>query len=111
MLGICYGMHLICESLGGRVKSTTSREYGRAECNVLEPNALFESIPDRNTVWMSHGDQVSEVTGDFVPLAATATCPLAAVKYDDLPIYGLQFHPEVTHSVYGRGNSLEFPSP
>ena len=102
ILGICYGMHLICESLGGRVKSTTSREYGRAECQVLEPNALFESIPDSSTVWMSHGDQVSEVTGDFVPLAATSTCPLAAVKYDHLPIYGLQFHPEVTHSIHGR---------
>ncbi len=102
VLGICYGMHLICEALGARVKSVSSREYGRAECNVLRPNALFEGVPGRSVVWMSHGDQVCEVTGDFIALAATATCPMAAVKYDGLPVYGLQFHPEVTHSAEGR---------
>ena len=110
VLGICYGMHLICETLGGEVKSTTSREYGRADCEIVEPNALFESIPDRSTVWMSHGDQVSGVTGAFIPLAATATCPLAAVKFEDLPVYGLQFHPEVTHSIHGRAILSNFLS-
>lgn len=102
ILGICYGMHLICETLGGRVKSVSSREYGRADCDVVRPNALFEGVSKRSVVWMSHGDQVCDVTGDFIALAETATCPLAAVKYDRLPIYGLQFHPEVTHSAQGR---------
>ncbi len=62
---------------------------------------LFAGVPDEIEVWMSHGDQVSRVSDDFVPLAAHATCPIAAVKHTRLPIYGLQFHPEVTHTPRG----------
>jgi GMP synthase (glutamine-hydrolysing) len=62
---------------------------------------LFEGIADETEVWMSHGDQVTAVSGDFLPLAETSTCPIAAIKHRTLPIYGLQFHPEVTHTPRG----------
>jgi len=109
VLGICYGMQLACEALGGRVESTPAREYGRAHCRIVAPDVLFDGVPPETHVWMSHGDQVSEVSGDFVPLAQTETCPYAAVRHRHAPIYGLQFHPEVTHTPLGStilGNFL-----
>jgi GMP synthase (glutamine-hydrolysing) len=101
VLGICYGMQLACEALGGEVANTPSREYGRAHCTVTKANDLFVGVPQELQVWMSHGDQVSSVSKDFSALATTKTCPFAAVRYRGLPIYGLQFHPEVTHTDYG----------
>jgi len=109
VLGICYGMQLVCQALGGRVQSAPAREYGRAHCRVNRTSELFADVPDEIDVWMSHGDQVSEVSDDFLSLAATQTCPVAAVKHRQLPIYGLQFHPEVTHTPQGAkilGNFL-----
>jgi len=103
ILGICYGMQLICEASGGRVAAAPAREYGRAYCEVTAENDLFAGVPPRSPVWMSHGDQVTEVSEDFVPLAKTDTCAFAAVKHARLPLYGLQFHPEVTHTAYGEG--------
>ena len=101
ILGICYGMQLACLSLGGKVQNAPAREYGRAYCDVVVPNELFTGVPSHLQVWMSHGDQVAWVSDDFTPLAKTSTCPLAAVKHRSLPIYGLQFHPEVTHTPQG----------
>jgi len=101
VLGICYGMQLACHVLGGRVESAREREYGRATCRVLAESDLFRGVPLETQVWMSHGDQVSRVSEDFVSLAATRTCPIAAVKHRSMPIYGLQFHPEVTHTPHG----------
>lgn len=102
VLGICYGMQLACESLGGKVDSTPSREYGRAQCEVTSFDGLFEGFPEVAQVWMSHGDQVQKVSDDFVSLAKTSTCPIAAVRHRHLPVFGLQFHPEVTHTPEGR---------
>ena len=101
VLGICYGMHLVCDQLGGKVESTPTREYGRAMCQVASDDDLFADYPAESQVWMSHGDQVNQVSDDFVSLASTGTCPLAAVKHKSLPVYGLQFHPEVTHTSDG----------
>jgi GMP synthase (glutamine-hydrolysing) len=101
VLGICYGMQLACEALGGRVESAPAREYGRAHCRSLGANELLAGVPEKTQVWMSHGDQVSAVSDDFQALAETATCRYAAVKHRKLPIYGLQFHPEVTHTPQG----------
>jgi GMP synthase (glutamine-hydrolysing) len=101
VLGICYGMQLICEALGGRVDSTPAREYGRASLRVVGRDALFEGVPPETQVWMSHGDQVSRVSDDFLALAQTDTCPYAAVRHRRAPLYGLQFHPEVTHTPPG----------
>lgn len=102
VLGICYGMQLVCEHLGGKVGSVNTREYGRAICEVSEDNELFKDFPKSAEVWMSHGDQVQTVSDDFKPLAHTSTCPLAAVKHKTLPVYGIQFHPEVTHTPDGK---------
>jgi GMP synthase (glutamine-hydrolysing) len=111
VLGICYGMQLACEALGGKVQPSPAREFGRAECRVLAPDDdLFAGVPAEMPVWMSHGDQVRDAGPDFLPLAATATCPLAAVRHRSRPVYGLQFHPEVAHTPYGSlilGNFLD----
>jgi GMP synthase (glutamine-hydrolysing) len=105
VLGICYGMQLICQALGGRVQSHSVREYGRAHCRVMptkESDDLFAGVPRDTEVWMSHGDQVQIISDQFVPLASTETCPLAAVKHRGRTLYGLQFHPEVTHTPDGK---------
>ena len=102
ILGICYGMQLACNVLGSEVKGVTKREYGRAECKVMDDTGLLTGVPSSSQVWMSHGDQVSDLANDFVALAETSTCPFAAVKHKSLPFYGLQFHPEVTHTTAGK---------
>ncbi|MCZ2342364.1 MAG: glutamine-hydrolyzing GMP synthase [Bacteroidales bacterium] len=101
ILGICYGMQLGCVALGGQVGSAEAREYGRAALTVTDTNTLFQDVPKETTVWMSHGDQVQSVSGDFTPLAITETCPVAAVKHNNRPFFGLQFHPEVSHTPHG----------
>lgn len=101
ILGICYGMQLVCRSQGGRVRPGESREFGRTDCRVLDNERLFAGIPPEVTVWMSHGDQVDDPGGMFLSLAETDACPHAAVKHRERPIYGLQFHPEVTHTEHG----------
>ena len=102
VLGICYGMQLLAHNMGGKVGGTShTREYGRATLNVSDPNSLFRGYPTESTVWMSHGDQVQNAGVDFVPLASTETCPLAAVKHLKKPIFGIQFHPEVQHTPHG----------
>ena len=101
VLGICYGMQLACNTLGGAVASVPAREYGRARCKVQPAGDLFTGVPEEIDVWMSHGDQVTHVSDDFVSLAETRTCSIAAVKHRELPVYGLQFHPEVTHTPLG----------
>lgn len=101
ILGICYGMQLACELLGGKVKSSAAGEYGRARLELLTADPLLAGVPASSQVWMSHGDQVDSVADCYLPLAQTATCPIAAIRHRDLPIYGLQFHPEVTHSEAG----------
>jgi GMP synthase (glutamine-hydrolysing) len=101
VLGICYGMQLACQALGGDVKPAASREYGRAKCRIHESAGLFEGVSAETTVWMSHGDQVDAVNADFLALAATDTCPITAVRHFRRPVYGLQFHPEVAHTPEG----------
>ncbi|MCE9605630.1 MAG: glutamine-hydrolyzing GMP synthase [Planctomycetia bacterium] len=103
VLGICYGMQIACETLGGKVESAPAREYGRAKIHVSDSGSeLFADAPTEMEVWMSHGDQVSRVSAEFQPLAGTSTCPIAAVRHVSLPFYGLQFHPEVTHTPQGK---------
>jgi GMP synthase (glutamine-hydrolysing) len=101
VLGICYGMQLACRLLGGEVKPASTREYGPAVCRFHENEGLFQGLPAESTVWMSHGDQVQTVHSDFLALAATDTCPVAAVRHRSRPVFGLQFHPEVSHTADG----------
>jgi GMP synthase (glutamine-hydrolysing) len=111
ILGICYGMQLACEVMGGRVDAAPAGEFGRTHCRVLDSaEPLFHDVPQETVVWMSHGDQIQHVGLDFLPLATTVTCPIAAVRHRTLAIYGLQFHPEVSHTPYGSlilGNFLD----
>jgi GMP synthase (glutamine-hydrolysing) len=101
ILGICYGMQLGCQVLGAEVVSAESREYGRTNLSILDKSDLFANMPDSTIVWASHGDQVGNPGSDFVRLAATKTCPFAAVRHKKKKFFGVQFHPEVTHTPKG----------
>ncbi|HOW72943.1 MAG TPA: glutamine-hydrolyzing GMP synthase [Phycisphaerae bacterium] len=101
VLAICYGMQASCRLLGARVDAAPAREYGRVRLDVVDPNSLMANIPARTNVWMSHGDMVQTLPKDFVPLAKTPSCPIAAVRHRARPIFGVQFHPEVTHTPCG----------
>jgi GMP synthase (glutamine-hydrolysing) len=102
VLGICYGMQLAVQTLGGGVRPAPSREFGRARLNITREHPLVRGLPQDTTVWMSHGDQVHDLPADFESLAATDTCPYAAARHTTLPFYGVQFHPEVTHTPRGE---------
>ena len=102
VLGICYGMQLGCQMLGGTVVSSNHREFGRAEIDVGDGADLMKGMPSRTTVWMSHGDQVTGLGASFDVLASTSTCPNAAVRHAAKRFWGVQFHPEVTHTPQGR---------
>ena len=101
VLGICYGLQLACQTLGGKVTPGKKREFGRTECKVVASDPFLTGMPQTATVWMSHGDQVEDTADLFVPLMSTSTCRFAAAKHRSKPIYGLQFHPEVTHTEQG----------
>ncbi|MEO0966147.1 MAG: glutamine-hydrolyzing GMP synthase [Planctomycetota bacterium] len=101
VLGICYGMQLACKLMGADIRSVSTREFGRAQLHVKNAETLLRGIPSATAVWMSHGDQVTELPEAFVPLATTPTCPYAAVRHADRPFFGVQFHPEVTHTPHG----------
>jgi len=101
ILGICYGMQLVCQATGCDVSPGDSREFGRTECNVSPDADLFDSMPEHITAWMSHGDQVKDASETFETLAQSDSCPHAAVKHKTRPLFGLQFHPEVTHTQQG----------
>jgi GMP synthase (glutamine-hydrolysing) len=102
VLGICYGMHLASQALGCRVEPANRREFGRAVCQVNnDTSGLFTGVPHEMVVWMSHGDQVNSGGEALISLAKTDTCPLAAMRHVSRPIFGLQFHPEVSHTPHG----------
>ncbi len=101
VLGICYGMQIGCQLLDCDVSETSKGEYGRARLSVLDRGDLMADIPANTTVWMSHADQVTNLDGQFEKLAETPTCQFAAVRHKTLPFYGVQFHPEVTHTPHG----------
>ncbi len=102
ILGLCYGMQLLCDEFGGRVERADHREFGRAALDVVDADKLFAGLPGRMDVWMSHGDSVSELPPDFVVLAKSDSAPFAAVRHKSRPVYGTQFHPEVAHTPRGK---------
>ena len=101
ILGICYGMQLGCQILGTEIMPAEKREYGRRNLSIVENNELFANVPRSTTVWASHGDQISKLSNEFVVLATTASCPFAAVKHKHKEFFGVQFHPEVSHTPKG----------
>ena len=100
VLGICYGMQVLTHQLGGKVVQATEREYGHAVLHQNVPNSLFANMPPSMPVWMSHGDQISELPPGFRSLAYTDNSPVAVMGSDS--IIGLQFHPEVVHTPQGK---------
>jgi len=102
VLGICYGMQWGAFALGADVKGTGGREYGRTKARLAGSSALTEGLPAEFNVWMSHGDSVTGLGEDFEPIISTEWCEHAAVKHRTLPFWGVQFHPEVTHTEHGR---------
>ena len=105
VLGICYGAQMTAKLFGGRVDKSNKREYGRASMEIKKEDAIFNLIPNKSQVWMSHSDSITVMPEGFSILATTESIPVAAFKKDDanhFPLYGLQFHPEVYHSTEGK---------
>ncbi len=109
VFGICYGMQTMAEQLGGKVEGSSVREFGYAQIRKHEGPALFDGIQDHVAadesalldVWMSHGDKVVDMPSDFTLMASTDSCAIAAMANEDKKFYGVQFHPEVTHTLQG----------
>ena len=109
VLGVCYGMQLMSQQLGGKVQPGESREYGKTEMTTEPGNELFAGLPEKFIVWMSHGDRVAEIPAGFKVSATSANCPYAAIRNEEKRFYAIQFHPEVVHTQYGTqilGNFL-----
>ena len=100
VLGICYGLQCIAAMLGGEVSDSDKREFGHAEVEVCESNSLVHEA--QQNVWMSHGDKVTKVPDGFKVVAKSANAPMCAIADEDRKFYGVQFHPEVTHTEYGE---------
>jgi GMP synthase (glutamine-hydrolysing) len=103
LLGVCYGAQYLAHKTGGEVIPSTIREYGRANLQYIDDsNPLLKNIPKDSQVWMSHGDTISEIADGFEVIASTDTVRVAAYQIKGTSTYGIQFHPEVTHSTDGK---------
>ncbi len=110
VLGICYGMQTMAQQFGGSVAASPTSEFGYAQIRLTANNTLLHDIRDHLDasgnglldVWMSHGDKVAAVPDDFDVIASTDSCPIAGMAHREKPFYGIQFHPEVTHTLQGR---------
>jgi len=103
LLGVCYGAQLLAQTSGGEVQPSSIREYGRAKLGtVAETSPLLHGIDPHSQVWMSHGDTIMQIPDRFRVIASTDTVRVAAFDVEGEPTYGIQFHPEVTHSLQGK---------
>lgn len=102
VFGICYGMQLMTHKLGGKVEKASQREYGKATIKLENQSKLYKDLPTEQVVWMSHGDLVVNTPEGFVVDATNPSCPVAAMSNEEAGFYGVQFHPEVRHSVHGN---------
>lgn len=102
VLGICYGAQLMAQKLGGNVMASKHREYGRAHLKDTLESPLLENLSPQSQVWMSHGDTIMDIPADIKLIASTASVKYAAFQLNHRPVYGIQFHPEVTHSLEGK---------
>lgn len=116
LLGICYGMQTMAAQLGGVVEGSDTSEFGYAQIRRTSPGGLFADLADQTDyskrqlldVWMSHGDKVSQLPPDFERIAETDSCPIAGMAHVDKPWFGIQFHPEVTHTTQGENIFTHF---
>ena len=113
MLGICYGAQLTAKQFGGRVEKSNKREYGRAFLHAAKSDVLLKDITPTSQVWMSHADTILELPENFELLATTENIPIAAFKKngEGQVLYGVQFHPEVYHSIEGKKILKNFLAP
>ncbi len=102
VLGICYGLQLICINFGGKVEPAADREYGKAVLRTLDDSDILSGIDDASVVWMSHGDYLTEIPPGFKVIGESDHSPICAISNDVKRIYGLQFHPEVVHTEEGK---------
>lgn len=102
VLGICYGLQLMCHYLGGKVEPSDKREYGKAHIQLKSDHKLFNDVKNDSIVWMSHGDKVLEIPSDFRIIGSTEVTEVSAIANDEQNFYGVQFHPEVTHTEFGK---------
>ena len=101
ILGICYGAQLIAYTLGGKVDTAPTSEYGRTEISYDRTSVLFKDVPEKGIAWMSHTDYIAQVPEGFKVTAKTAVCPVAAMECPERKIYAIQPHPEVNHTEHG----------
>lgn len=101
ILGVCYGMQLMVQQLGGEVLHAERAEYGKASLFIDDPTDLFTNVEEGTTMWMSHGDSCTQLPSGFKTLAHTDNTPCAAIAHHGRKLYGVQFHPEVVHSIGG----------
>ncbi|MDW8033266.1 MAG: glutamine-hydrolyzing GMP synthase, partial [Aquificaceae bacterium] len=109
LLGICYGLQVMVHQLGGVVERAEKQEYGRSKLKVLKENHIFEGLPKEFDVWMSHGDKAVRLPEAFESLASSENSAFAVIRHIHKPLYGVQFHPEVVHTIHGKellGNFL-----
>ncbi|WP_211655767.1 glutamine-hydrolyzing GMP synthase [Planococcus alpniumensis] len=108
ILGICYGMQLMALRMEGKVEKASNREYGKAELTLTKESSIFKDVPEEQIVWMSHGDLVTAAPPGFDVIATSPGCPIAAMANEERKLYGVQYHPEVRHSVYGNEMLRQF---
>ncbi|QRN84674.1 glutamine-hydrolyzing GMP synthase [Clostridia bacterium] len=103
ILGICYGMQLMAKDLGGKVqKATDTREYGKTDLNILSEDILMKDLPASQQCWMSHGDFIAQAPEGFIVTSNTESSPVTSMSNAKRKMYGVQFHPEVNHTIYGQ---------
>ena len=105
VLGICYGEQTMCEQMGGKVEKSDEREFGRAFIDIKVSSPLFDGFWDVGTkhqVWMSHGDRIDAIPDGFEVIATSGNAPFAAIANEEKKFYGVQFHPEVVHTLHGE---------
>jgi GMP synthase (glutamine-hydrolysing) len=102
ILGICYGLQLLCRKIGGKVEQAKDREYGRAHLKIIKSSPIFSDVVDQSNVWMSHGDYLTELPNGFEIIGTSDHSPICAIANEVKKIYGVQFHPEVAHTDEGE---------
>ena len=102
ILGICYGLQILCKNLGGKVEPAKDREYGKAELSIEGDSSLFIDVKNDSTVWMSHGDYLTNLPDGFNVIGTSQHSPICAIENPKQKIFGVQFHPEVIHTEEGE---------
>jgi GMP synthase (glutamine-hydrolysing) len=102
ILGICAGHQFMGRFFGGKVAPSKIPEFGKIELTILKRDPIFNKVPEKSIVWLSHNDEVSITPNDFEVLAESENCKIQAMKHKKKPFYGVQFHPEVEHTRFGE---------